>query len=486
MHLSCKMLLATLLGCAPALAQAAEYDLTPAQIAAIDRYVAAEMARERIPGTEVGIYRDGHAVLVKGYGLANVEWNAPVTPTTLMQSGSVGKQFAATAVMMLVEQGKVNLDDSITKYFPDAPENWKPIKVKNLLSHTSGLAEYEDDARMKPGALFDVRKDFTEDEMVKKIQTLPIEFKPGDQWNYRNTNYALLGVLIHKVTGQDYRDYMHDRIFAPLGMVSTRGISDSDIIPGRAAGYEIVGAQLKNQTWVSPSLNSTADGTLYFNVVDLEKWDRALYGTTLLSRQLLDTMWTPFVLNDGKPNASHYGFGWASDSMNGHRVIQHTGSWQGFTSTINRFVDDKLTVVVLTNLDAGHSSPVYLSHVIAGLVEPALMPKPNPAIKDSKPDIAAHARDVLHNLLSGKNLSSEFNADAGYTFDPNDATDMRSQLPAKWDTAPLRLIKRSEHDGAVRSVYRVGPEGDTRIMLVELDAKGKLLNLAVKADPDNR
>ncbi|MEO6227285.1 MAG: serine hydrolase domain-containing protein [Thermomonas sp.] len=486
MHLPCKMLIATLLVCASALSHASENELTAVQITAIDRYVAAEMARERIPGAEVGIYRDGHAVLVKGYGMANIEWNAPVTPATLMQSGSVGKQFAATAVMMLVEQGKLNLDDSISKYFTDAPASWKPIKVKNLLSHTSGLAEYEDDARMKPGALFDMRQDFTEDEMVTRIKTLPIEFKPGDDWAYRNTNYALLGVLIQKVTGQSYRDYMHDRIFVPLGMVSARGVSDSDIVPGRAAGYEIVGGHLKNQTWVSPSLNATADGTLYFNVIDLEKWDRALYGTSLLSRQSLDTMWTPFVLNDGKPNASHYGFGWVDDRMNGHRMIQHSGSWQGFTGTINRYVDDKLTVVVLTNLDAGHASPVAMAHVIAGLVEPALMPALTALIKDRKPAMATHARDILQRMLAGKNIASEFSADAGYTFDPNDATDMRSQLPQQWETAPLRLIKRGEHDGAVRSVYRVGPDGDTRVMLVELDAKGKLLNLAVKADPDNR
>jgi CubicO group peptidase (beta-lactamase class C family) len=486
MDLLCKMLTAALLVGAPALTQATGAELKPAQVAAINRYVAAEMARERIPGAEVGVYRDGHAVLVKGYGLANVEWSAPVTPTTLMQSGSVGKQFAATAVMMLVEQGKLNLDDSITQYFTDAPASWKPIRLKNLLSHTSGLAEYEDPARMQPGGLFDGRRDFSEDELVKKIETLPIEFKPGDEWAYRNTNYALLGVLIHKVSGQDYRDYLHDHIFAPLGMVSTRGISDSDIIAGRAAGYQIVGGQLKNQTWLSPSLNSTADGTLYFNVVDLEKWDHALYGSTLLSQKSLDRMWTPFVLNDGKPNASHYGFGWVNDALNGHRMIQHSGSWQGFTCTINRYVDDKLTVVVLTNLDAGHSSPVAMAHVIAGLVQPALMPKPTAVIKDGKPAIATHARDVLQRMLSGKNVVNEFSADAGYTFDPNDAKDMRSQLPTKWDAAPLRLIKRSEHDGAVRSVYRVGPEGDTRIMLVELDAKGKLLNLALKADPDNR
>ncbi|MEP6898794.1 MAG: serine hydrolase domain-containing protein [Rhodanobacter sp.] len=467
-------------------AQAQDAPLKPSQVAAIDRYVIAEMARERIPGAEVGIYRKGHAVLEKGYGLANLEWNATVTPTTSMQSGSVGKQFAATAVMMLVEQGKVGLDDSIAKYFTDAPASWKPIKVKNLLSHTSGLAEYEDASRMKPGALFDMRQDFTEDELVKKIETLPIEFKPGDDWNYRNTNYALLGVLIHKVTGQYYGDYLHNHIFAPLGMISTRIISDRDIIPGRAAGYEIAGGQWKNQTWVSPSLNSTADGTLYFNVVDLEKWDRALYGTALISRKSLEMMWTPFVLNDGKPNASHYGFGWVSDSLNGHRLIQHSGAWQGFTCSISRYIDDQLTVVVLTNLDAGHSSPAYMSRVLGGLVNAELMPKPNPAIDDHKPELAAHVLDVLKQMLAGKNVGREFSADAGYTFDANDAADMRSQLPAKWEATPLRLIKRTEADGAVRSVYRIGPKGDTRVMLTELDANGKLLNLAVKADPDNR
>ncbi len=358
--------------------------------------------------------------------------------------------------------------------------------MKNLLSHTSGLADYEDDARMKPGAIFDMRKDFTEDEMVKKIETLPIEFKPGDKWDYRNTNYALLGVLIHKVTGQYYGDYLHDRIFAPLGMTSTRIISDSDIIPGRAAGYEIKGGQLKNQTWVAPSLNSTADGTLYFNVVDLEKWDRTLYGTTLLSRESLDMMFTPFVLNDGKPNDSGYGFGWANDDVNGHRVIQHAGAWQGFTCTINRYVDDKLTVVVLTNLDAAHSNPGYIARVVAGMVEPTVMPKANAPIADTKPEIAAHLRDVLEKMLAGKNVASDFAVDAGYSFDPGDVADMRSQLPAGWEDAPMVLIKRKDSAEGVRSVFRVGPTRDTRIVVVGLDAKGKIANFGVHSDPDNR
>ena len=317
------LVVTSLFATAPIDAQTTQLSLT--QRTVIDRYVTAEMARQRIPGAEVGIYRDGAALLEKGYGLANVELPAPVRPETIMQSGSVGKQFAATALMMLVEQGKVGLNDSITKYFPDAPVRWQPVKVKNLLSHTSGLAEYVSGARVKPGGEFYLRLDFTEDELVHKIEQLPIEFKPGDDWTYRNTNYVLLGILIHRVTGMFYGDYLHEKIFAPLDMNATRIISDQDIIPNRAAGYRISGGKLKNQEFVSPTFNSTADGTLYFNVVDLEKWDRALYGASLLTRASLDRMWTPFLLNDGKVNTAGYGFAWLVADVNGHKVIEHRG-----------------------------------------------------------------------------------------------------------------------------------------------------------------
>jgi CubicO group peptidase (beta-lactamase class C family) len=349
-------------------------DLKPGQVAAIDRYAADEMAKEHVPGLEVGIYSRGRTLLAKGYGLANVELDVPVKPETLFQSGSVGKQFVSAAVMMLVEEGKINLDDSVVKYFPAAPEAWKTILIKNLLSHTSGLAEYETPERSGPKGPFYLRLDFTEDELVNQIEALPIESGPGEKWNYRNTNYVLLGVIIHKVTGKFYADYLQERIFKPLGMTSTRLISDADIIPNRSSGYELSNGKLRNQDWVSPTFNSTADGTLYFNVLDLAKWDAALYGTSLLKQTSLDRIWTVFPLNDGQPNRAHYGFGWSIDTANGHKVIEHGGAWQGFTCDISRFVDDGLTVVVLTNL-AG-ASPEKMAHTIAGLVIPALMPPP--------------------------------------------------------------------------------------------------------------
>jgi len=346
--------------------------LAPDQVAAIDRYSASEMAKEHIPGMAVGVYRRGQILMAKGYGLANVELNVPVKPETIFQSGSVGKQFVSAAVMMLVEDGKVTLDDSITKYLPNSPETWKPILIKNLLSHTSGLAEYETDELTRPNGSFDIRRDFTEDELLAKTEALPIESSPGEKWAYRNTNYMLHGIIIHKVTGEFYADYLAHRIFKPLGMTSTRLISDADIIPNRSSGYELKDGKLKNQTWVSATFNSTADGTLYFNVIDLAKWDEALYGTNLLKQSSLDRMWTVFPLNDGKPNSAHYGFAWVINALNGHKVIEHGGAWQGFTCQIARYVDDKLTVVVLTNLDSAHSDAALIAHHVAGLVDDKL------------------------------------------------------------------------------------------------------------------
>jgi CubicO group peptidase (beta-lactamase class C family) len=176
-------------------------------VQAVDSFIASEMARQKIPGLAVGIYSRGQVLLTKGYGLANVELNVPVKPETIFQSGSVGKQFVSAAIMMLVEEGKLSLDDSVTKYFPEAPASWKPILIKNLLSHTSGLSEYESEDRTGPKGPFYLRLDFTEDELVTKIEAMPIEWAPGEKWGYRNTNYVVLGVLIHKITGKPYYEF---------------------------------------------------------------------------------------------------------------------------------------------------------------------------------------------------------------------------------------------------------------------------------------
>ena len=323
-------------------------------------YVRGEMQKQRIPGLSLLISKGGQIVRAEGFGLANVELQVPVKPETVFQSGSMGKQFTATAVMMLVEEGKVALDDPLTKYFPDAPAAWKEVTVRELLSHTAGFTDYPEK--------FDYRKDWTEDELIKVVEGIPLAYPPGTKWEYSNLGYLTLGILIHRVTGEFYGDFLQQRIFQPLGMQTTRIISEADIVPNRAAGYRLVKGELKNQEWVAPMVNTTADGSLYFSVLDLAKWDAALYGEKLIKRSSLDLMWTPVKLKDGSPNKDGYGFGWFMENRRGHRVVSHDGGWQGFETTIARYVDDRLTVVVLTNLAEGqpweiaeHVADMYLS-----------------------------------------------------------------------------------------------------------------------------
>jgi len=330
--------------------------LAHAQCDPVDAYIRSEMQTRQIPGLALLVVRDGKILKQQGYGLSNIELQVPVTPETVFQSGSVGKQFTATAIMMLVEEHKLSLDDPLTKFFPDAPASWKAVTIRHLLSHTAGFTDYPDN--------FDFRRDRTEDQLLKVVESLPLAFPPGTKFSYANLGYLTLGIVIHRVSGQFYGDFLHDRIFQPLDM-KTRIISEADIIPNRAAGYRLVKGQLKNQEWVAPSLNTTADGSLYFNILDLAKWDAALYTEKLLKRLSLEQMWTPVELKDGKPNPEHYGFGWYMRERSGHRVIEHSGAWQGFNTSISRYVDDKLTVVVLTNLDG--CRPIELAHHVAGM-----------------------------------------------------------------------------------------------------------------------
>ncbi len=270
------------------------------------------MTKQRIPGVAVAVVRNGDAIKAQGYGEANVELKVPVTPDTIFQSGSLGKQFTAAVIMALVDDGKLTVTDKLTKFFPDAPPAWRDITVQHLLTHTSGIANYT-------GGKVDYRKDYTEDELVKLAYGLPLDFAPGDQWRYSNTGYMILGAIVRKVSGRFYGDVLRDRIFQPLGMSTARVISESDIVPNRSGGYELDDGRLQNQEWVSPSLNTTADGALYLSVNDLIAWVRGLRAKALLSSQSWNATFSPVQLNSGRRHP--YGFGWAVDRVKGYRPV---------------------------------------------------------------------------------------------------------------------------------------------------------------------
>ena len=405
----------------------------------VDEYIKFEQDLGRIPGVSLAVVRNGQVILAKAYGLANVEHQVPVKPETIFQSGSVGKQFTATAIMMLVEDGKLSLEDRINKYFPEAPAAWQNITVRHLLTHTAGTTDYPND--------FDFRKDYTEDELLKRAEGIPLAFQPGEKWSYSNLGFVILGILIHKVSGQFYGDFLQERIFKPLGMNTARIISEQDIVPNRSSGYVLVNGELKNQGWVSPSLNTTADGALYLTVYDMAKWDAALYGERLLKKTSLENMWTPVKLNNGKTEG--YGFGWGVNEVHQHRIIEHGGSWQGFKSHIARYPDDKLTVIVFANL--AQSNPTRMAHNVAGLYEPELAPQPPKLIRDKDENIAALAKRVWQQLIEGSLDSSLFTQESMAEISRN-ASVVREALKSYRPVKSIDLIERSEQTG--RSLYR--------------------------------
>jgi CubicO group peptidase (beta-lactamase class C family) len=334
---------------------------TRAGVDSIDGFVRSELARQRVPGMSVAVLRGDSVLLARGYGYANVEHHVPATDSTVYPVGSVSKQFTAAGIVMLAEQGRLRLDDPITRYLPEGSAVWPSVTIRHLLTHTSGVAQ---------DTMPDWRRDYTEAELVRSAAAQPLEFTPGDRQSYSSTGYALLGIIIHRVTGVFYGDFLRDHLFRPLGMRTARVNSDSDIVPNRAAGYYLAGDTLKNQDWVSPSINSTADCCLSFTVRDMAQWAIGLNHGKGLSRAGLEMSWTPVRLNNGGTHP--YGFGWNLTQQRGYRRIGHSGAWLGFQATIQRYPDFDITVVVLANL--AQAKPESIALGIAGLLEPVLTP----------------------------------------------------------------------------------------------------------------
>lgn len=432
----------------------------------VDAFIAAEMQKQKIPGVSLAVVRDGKPLIVKGYGVANLEHQVPVKPETIFQSGSVGKQFTATAVMMLVEDGKISLDEKIGKYLGDVPEAWANITVRHLLSHTGGMTDYPRD--------FDFRKDYTEDELLKRAKEIPLAFQPGEKWQYSNLGYVTLGVLIHKVSGKFYGDFLQERIFRPLGMTTARIINEADIVSNRAAGYQLVKGEVKNHEWVSPSLNTTADGALYLTALDMMKWDAELSSDKLLKQTSLEQMWTPIKLNDGKTHP--YGFGWALRSVNGHRVIEHGGAWQGFKCHIARFPANKLTVIVFANLI--QTNQAKLANGVAAIIDPELKQKP---IADPDPAFTAKTRELLQAVLDGKADKTRFTPEVLTAI-----TDQQDRLAAFVKTLgtiqTFQLMERREDAGDVHYRYQLEYPGMGLFLAMTVNKEGKLSRFALQPE----
>lgn len=289
------------------------------------------------------VARDGQVLFRKSFGLANREWDIANAPETKFRIGSVTKQITAAAILQLAERGKLKLDDPISQYDPDAPAAWRKITIKHLLTHSSGIANYTSlpDFMTKMA-----RVDRTPGEIVQLVRNEPLEFEPGTQFAYSNTGYVLLGMIIEKVSGQGYYQYLQDNIFGPMGMTSTGYDDIAAIIPRRASGYKYSGKRWDNADYFSTT-DAFGAGALLSTVDDMLVWVDALSAGKVLNGASLDAMFSDY--------GHQYGFGWFVRKRFDRVLRTHGGGINGFRADVESYPADKLTVIVLSNLE---SAPV--------------------------------------------------------------------------------------------------------------------------------
>jgi CubicO group peptidase (beta-lactamase class C family) len=326
---------------------------TPDLATYADQILAAAYPADQ-PGAAALVIKDGKVVLRKGYGLANLELGVPVSPDMVFELGSITKQFTAASILLLQERGQLRVEDEITKYLPDYATHGQKITIEHLLTHTSGVPSYTGMAEWRPR----VREDMKLQDLIAIFKDKPLDFNPGEQWNYSNSGYILLGAIVEKVAGKSYEQFVEEEIFQKLGMAHSRYGHAEEIVPLRATGYAQDGKGFRNADYLSMT-QPYAAGSLMSTVDDLAIWGRALESEALLKKASLDRMFTSSKLNSGV--STHYGYGIGVSDFEGERVLEHGGGIFGFVTHMARIPEEHVFVAVLSNNEASDPDPGALA-----------------------------------------------------------------------------------------------------------------------------
>ncbi|MDB6054005.1 MAG: pbpE 2 [Verrucomicrobiales bacterium] len=438
----------------------------------VDDYVNRQMRRLHIPGLSLAVVKDGKVIKAKGYGLANVELNVPATKDTVYEIGSVTKVFTSTAVMILVNDGKINLDDKITNYVSQLPQHWSGITVRHLLSHTSGITnDYAAETKY-----IGRRAPLSARAMLSSVTNSPLNFEPGEKFFYSNTGYYLLGLLIEKASGKSYADFMKERIFVPLKMDSTCVNDSRAIMTNRANGY-FYGRDLRNNEYMDMSWPYSA-GALISSVMDMVKWDAALYTDKLLPQNYREQMWKPARLNDGS-TVDFLGLGWGIETKPPYgRGLMHFGQIPGFIAGFTRWTDQRLFVVVLANMEG-----VPSGDIVDGISR-RYLPRRNNPIADKAPDVTMKDRSLLQAVMSGtldqQLLAESFHKD----FFPTQANELRNSTKELGVINSSALLEEGadklEHTTYRR--YRATFRKEVLRFYIESNQNGKISDLRIAFD----
>jgi D-alanyl-D-alanine carboxypeptidase len=312
------------------------------------------------PGATVIVVKDGKTVLRRAYGMADTAKQVKMTPEMVLRLGSITKQFTSTGILMLAEEGKLSLDDDITKHLPDYPTKGKKITIEHLLTHTSGIVSYTS----KPGYMVTMAQDFSVAQMIDSFKNDPLEFESGSSYRYNNSGYLLLGAIIEKVSGQPYAKFVEQRIFVPLGMTRTAYEGFERTKGPVAAGH----TRLEKGFGPARPLSMTqpyAAGSLVSTVDDLARWDAAIGAGRLLKPASWQKAFTPYRLLDG--STANYGYGWQTSTVMGAPMIGHGGGINGFATYAMRLPEQKVYVAVLTNSDSGPVDPGVVARKAAAI-----------------------------------------------------------------------------------------------------------------------
>jgi len=337
----------------------------------LDEYLSAA-AKQGFTGSAL-VARDGKVVFSKGYGMANDEWDIPNTPQTKFRLGSITKQFTAASLLLLQERGKLSVQDPICKFFDNCPEAWKEITIHHLLTHTSGIPNFTSFPDYQKTMMIPV----TMESLVARFKDKPLDFKPGEKMSYSNSGYIALGHIVEKVAGETYESFLQKNIFEPLKMSNSGYDRYGAILKNRATGYSFRNGKRVNSEYLDMTIPHAA-GALYSTVEDLFAWNEALFSDKLLSAKSREAMMTV--------DKNNYAYGLAVNQQHNRKMVSHGGGINGFNTSLARFPEEKVTVVVLRNADYGASNPGKISQDLAAIVlgvPPRVAVKIDPKILDA-------------------------------------------------------------------------------------------------------
>jgi CubicO group peptidase (beta-lactamase class C family) len=417
---------------------------TPAeQSREVDALVQQQMAAHHIPGASVAVVSHGKVALLRAYGLADAENRVPVTEHTAFELASVTKQFTATAIMMLVQDGKLSLDDTITNVVDSLPAVWRTITIRHLLNHTSGIPEFA-----RPEFRLDKLTDHSHREIIQLVANAPLDFAPGDKHSYSNTGYFLLGMVIERIAGMDYGTFLHARIFQPLAMHDSRFNDRHAIIANRARGYSFDDGMLRNAPYIVPETPFAAGG-LISSAADMATWMQAQGSEKLLTRANWEQMWAPARLNDGQ--SASYGFGWYVKRDWSKKRVEHGGGIEGFKTYVTHFVDDSLAVVVLTNVD---NSLGRIPWHIWGVYLPGTRYQPPKPIADTDTATTSLLRRAAVALSQGTGDSSWYTPKVQRYYFPDRIKIRKATLGSFGSAKTFDLTEVKDENGRQKRTYR--------------------------------